>query len=387
MCLTDKVKIETSLVNFAQLIIRLFIQPTNMESLMNVKDRFMSRFIAILAMVALPIIAQAQSAYLQVIHNAADPGAAVVDVYVSETLAIDDFTFRTATPFIELPAGVDIDVTVAPPTSATVADGIATFTVNLAANTNYIAVANGVLDPTAFADNPDGISTAFGLIIIPDARQTAENAADVDFAVLHGATDAPAVDVRLADGGAVLVPDAAYSDVSGYISVPPASYNVDITLPGDANAVVASYDIDVTSLQGGSAVLLASGFLSPAANNSGEAFGVLVVLADGTAFLAPTSTNIDENIGGLPNEFELKGNYPNPFNPTTNIQYSVPSNADVRLAVYDMLGREVAVLVNGVRTAGNYNVNFDATNLSSGVYLYRLQAGNFVQTQKMMLVK
>lgn len=350
-------------------------------------DKFSSRFVAILAIVAIPVISQAQSAYLQVIHNAADPGAALVDVYVNGALALDDFAFRTATPFIELPAGVDIDVTVAPPTSASVADGIATFTVNLAANTNYIAVANGVLDPSAFAANPDGVSTAFGLIIIPDARQSAENGTEVDFAVLHGATDAPAVDVRLADGGAVLVPDAAYSDFSGYISVPPASYNVDITLPGDANAVVASYDVDVTSLQGGSALLLASGFLSPAANNSGEAFGVLVVLADGTAFLAPTSTSIDENLGGVPNEFELKGNYPNPFNPTTNIQYSVPSNADVRLAVYDMLGREVAVLVNGIRAAGNYSVNFDATNLSSGTYLYRLQSGNFVQTQKMMLVK
>ena len=354
---------------------------------MSFKDNFLSRLIVILAIVTVPIIGQAQDAYLQVIHNSADPAAAVVDVYVNGVLALDDFEFRSATPFIELPSGVDIDVTVAPPSSATVADGIATFTFNLAANTNYIAVASGVLDPSAFAVNPDGVSTAFGLLIIPDARQVADDASEVDFRVLHGATDAPAVDIRLADGGAVLVPDAAYSDVSGYISVPAAAYDVDVTLPGDANAVVASYDIDVTSLQGGSALLLASGFLSPAANNSGEAFGVLVVLADGTAFLAPTSTSIDENIGGLPSEFELKGNYPNPFNPTTNIQYSVPSNADVRLAVFDMLGREVAVLVNGVRTAGNYSVNFDATNLSSGMYLYRLQSGNFVQTQKMMLVK
>lgn len=258
---------------------------------MNFYNKFPSRLIALLAIIAIPVITQAQSAFLQVVHNAADPGAAVVDVYVNGAMAVDDFAFRTATPFIELPSGVDIEVTIAPPTSTSVADGIVTFTVNLAANTNYIAVANGVLNPAVFAVNPEGTATAFGLIIIPDARQTAGNSTDADFVVLHGATDAPGVDVRLSDGGAVLVPNAEYTDFSSYISVPPASYNVDITLPGDASSIVASYAVDVTSLQGATALLLASGFLSPVTNNSGEAFGLLVILADGTAFLAPARTS------------------------------------------------------------------------------------------------
>jgi hypothetical protein len=90
---------------------------------------------------------------------------------------------------------------------------------------------------------------------------------------------------------------------------------------------------------------------------------------------------------GLPRTFELAQNYPNPFNPTTLISYQLPVASDVSLKVYDVLGREVMTLVNGKQEAGSYNLNFNASNLSSGVYFYRLQAGNFVSTKKMMLVK
>ncbi len=86
--------------------------------------------------------------------------------------------------------------------------------------------------------------------------------------------------------------------------------------------------------------------------------------------------------------FELQQNYPNPFNPTTTIRYRIASPEIVSLKVYDMLGREVATILNGVRqTAGSYEANFNAAGLASGTYLYRLQAGNFVEAKKMTLVK
>ena len=88
-----------------------------------------------------------------------------------------------------------------------------------------------------------------------------------------------------------------------------------------------------------------------------------------------------------PKEFKLEQNYPNPFNPTTTIQFAVPSVSDVKLEVFNILGQKVASLVNRRMEAGVHTVNFNAANLSSGVYFYRLQAGNFVQTKKMMLVK
>ncbi len=90
--------------------------------------------------------------------------------------------------------------------------------------------------------------------------------------------------------------------------------------------------------------------------------------------------------------FNLGQNYPNPFNPSTTIKYSIPSAGTslmefVQLKIYDILGKEVATLVNENKEAGNYEVRFNASNLSSGVYFYKLQSGNFIQIKKMTVVK
>ncbi len=95
---------------------------------------------------------------------------------------------------------------------------------------------------------------------------------------------------------------------------------------------------------------------------------------------------IEVNVSG-PLTFNLEQNYPNPFNPSTNIKYSVPETGNIRLSVFNTVGEEVAVLVDGLRQSGIFEVTFDASNLSSGIYLYKLQSANSVQTKKMMLLK
>jgi hypothetical protein len=90
---------------------------------------------------------------------------------------------------------------------------------------------------------------------------------------------------------------------------------------------------------------------------------------------------------GVPSSYILHQNYPNPFNPTTTVKYELPKSAEVRLTVYDMLGAEVSVLVNETRNAGIHEVTFDASALSSGAYFYRLRAGEFVASKKLLLLK
>lgn len=89
----------------------------------------------------------------------------------------------------------------------------------------------------------------------------------------------------------------------------------------------------------------------------------------------------------VPNKFNLEQNYPNPFNPVTNIKFAVPVTGIVKLVVYDVMGREVATLINKSMTAGNYVVDFDASSLGTGVYFYKFTSGEFSETKKMMLVK
>jgi len=89
----------------------------------------------------------------------------------------------------------------------------------------------------------------------------------------------------------------------------------------------------------------------------------------------------------IPTVFSLQQNYPNPFNPGTKINYSIPKESFVSLKVYDILGKEVVALINEEQPLGSYEVDFDASNLSAGVYFYKLQAGDFVQTRKMLLIK
>ncbi|MHB9011268.1 MAG: T9SS type A sorting domain-containing protein [Ignavibacteriaceae bacterium] len=109
------------------------------------------------------------------------------------------------------------------------------------------------------------------------------------------------------------------------------------------------------------------------------------ILSEDTSTINITSVKLENN--QTPTNFTLSQNYPNPFNPSTEIKYSIPQSGLVTLKVYNLLGQEVATLVNQEQRSGNYLVNFDALKLASGVYMYRMQSGNFSLTKKMVLVK
>ena len=109
---------------------------------------------------------------------------------------------------------------------------------------------------------------------------------------------------------------------------------------------------------------------------------------DQLGYIGDFSTGIDvEYNNEIPSEFVLEQNYPNPFNPSTTISFSLPEASEVQLSIFNILGQQVATLVNDVKNAGSYKVNWDASNLASGMYIYRLQAGSKVITNRMILMK
>lgn len=104
-------------------------------------------------------------------------------------------------------------------------------------------------------------------------------------------------------------------------------------------------------------------------------------------FFTPLVTSVENENGELPSEYNLAQNFPNPFNPVTTIAYQLPQSGRVSLIVYDLLGAEVATLVNSVQSAGIHSVRWNAANVASGIYFYRLRAGSFTQTRKLVVIK
>ncbi len=121
-------------------------------------------------------------------------------------------------------------------------------------------------------------------------------------------------------------------------------------------------------------------------DNSGTAIFTPDFVPGKVVVVIPTAV-IEDNNSLLPNEFALEQNYPNPFNPATTIEFSLPSSGQTKLEVFNILGQNVATLVDGIMTAGNHKVEFDASRQPSGIYFYRLEHERGSDTKKMILVK
>jgi hypothetical protein len=348
------------------------------------------------AVVELPAVGQ--TARVQVIHNAADPAAALVDIYLDDTEIVPDFAFRAATPFVDLPAGREIKIGVAPGNSTGPSDIIASFPVTLEAGQTYVVVANGVLDPSQFAENPEGADIAFTLFPRANVRESTISNYLIKVIGFHGATDAPTVDV-VAKGSRWmwrLINDMSYGEYSSYRWLLPRKYVLNVTPGNDNKTVVASYMADLRGLGGSTAVVFASGFLSPDDNNGGATFGLFVALPNGTVVELPaavgetmTAANAEQLSANQPMYANSLGqNFPNPFNPTTTIKFSLAEPTNVTLNVFNARGQLVKELINGTEIdAGLHSVPFDGTGLASGVYFYRLQSGPYTQMKKMVLLK
>ncbi|MEZ4793901.1 MAG: DUF4397 domain-containing protein [Flavobacteriaceae bacterium] len=308
-----------------------------------------------------PVLVFSQ-ARVQVIHNSADAAAAEVDVYLDDVLAVDNFAFRTATPFIDFPADVEVVIGIAPPNSSSASDAIATFPVTLMDGETYVVVADGIVSPTGYDPAPP-----FGLEVYPMGREAATTGTNTDVLVHHGSTDAPTVDVaEVGVGAGTIVDDLAYTDFQGYLELPTDDYTLEIQDASGTTAVAQfSAPLSTLGLDGAALVVVASGFLDPSNNSDGPAFGLWVALPSGGDMveLPPVPLSVQENIR---NAFAV---YPNPVENTLTIQGLEVGNFG--MTVIDMQGRIIL-------TQNNINESFqlDVSSLAQGIYNVTIQVGN-----------
>ena len=293
-------------------------------------------------------------ARLQVVHNSPDPAVEVVDVYVNGDLLLDDFAFRTATPFFDAPANTPITIDIAPGTSVDVSESVFNVITTLVADETYIAVASGTLD------------SSISLELFAGAREAAAVAGNTDVLVHHGSPDAPTVDGVNQDGGGILVDDISYPEFQGYLELPTDDYLLDITT-ADGSTKVAGYQAYLAELglADAAVTVFASGFLDPGANQDGPAFGLWVSLASGGALIELN----DEDFVEFPAPYCGPLGH-NVVEPMTNVEFAgftnrsdaaqdgSPAHEDFTSVVGTVLAGESYEIILEGNTAGNFEDRF-----------------------------
>ncbi len=313
-------------------------------------------------------------ARVQFIHSMIDIGP--VDIYLDDTLWLDDFDYRAATAFEHIPNGsYKVDLVFGADTSN--AQPLWSGLLTLLTEERYVFAALGqqgeirvILRQNVRAEPVTGLA---------------------EFFVIHGAPDTGPLDLRLRDPSksnavvSLVYNNITFGTAGIYANLFPAEYNFEVTT-ADNRHVIDVYHFNLSNYAEEPLVFIASG----TGNSTGEGFALIGYDHDGNAIFPQITTATED--AAVPEAFTLEQNYPNPFNPATQIQYALSQAADVRLTVYDLLGRTVQTLVETHQPPGSYTARWDGRNdaaasVPSGVYLYRLEANDVVKTRRMLLVK
>jgi hypothetical protein len=308
--------------------------------------------------------------YLDLLGKANDP----VDVYLDDVRVADDLDEGQSTGFSEF------EITTINPTLYIV-DGSSTdgsapldsFSVDLLIETESDTAISTKTDYTLLRAG-DG---SFQLVALFNSRPEAVDSTQVDVAAVHIATDTdesltaqfrPVGGNVLADVGSI-----AFGERSDYVELAPGRYEVVL----ESGGMTEAFFLDLADLAGEAVFVKVL--------SATDGFSVVMVDGSGNVSEAPVATGIERD-ASIPAAFRLHDNYPNPFNPETTIRFDLPESMDVRLAIYDVAGRVVETLVDGRIGAGQYTVRWDAGNVSSGLYLYRIEAGDTHRATKTMVL-
>ena len=330
-------------------------------------------------LIPLPVYQPAQTARVQVIHNSADAAAASVDVWLNDTKLIPDFAFRTATPFIDAPAGVEFTIAIQAPGSTSPENPIWSQNYTLAANETYILIANGTVSPSGY----DPVKP-FNIDVYPTAREAAASAGNTDVLAYHGSTDAPTVSIwEVGAGAGQIVSDLSYNEFAGYLELPTANYSLQIRDETGTTAVATfGAPLQTLGLEGKAITVLASGFLNPANNSDGAPFGLYVALATGGNLVPLTNTSSIENIVDV-NSLTI---YPNPVSSQVNVNINLKQSRNLEIGLYNLLGSKMIAETISERP-GNYTHSINVDNLPEGLYIMVLSAGDERVSRKVQIVR
>lgn len=303
-------------------------------------------------------------ANVQFIQNVA---GVAVDVYVEGSLVVGEFASQTATPLAsQFPTGTrTIHVTTVDSTAV-----LTTREVEWVEGENYTVVVNGS-------------GNQVGVLMMSNTRTKATALNTVDLRVVHGAASTGMVDLRSLTEATRWANNLSFNEAAGYRTAEPLIHAVEI-VSGQEQVDIFQVDLRAYIDQ---AIVLA---LSGEGPTSAEGLQLVGVTKDGQVFFPTVVTTAE--VEGVPAKFALKGNYPNPFNPTTRIQVDLPVQAEVTLEVVDLLGRIVMTLPEQTLAAGaRRTIELDGSALASGAYLYRVRAempsAAHVATGRMVLIK
>ena len=314
--------------------------------------------------------------FFQIIHNAPDLGP--VDVYIDNHRFWNDAAYLTAAPFtpllrgshkIDFVAGADADNS----------HPIWTETVSFRLRNNYALIAMGTR-----ADS------TFDVLVLDDLRLEARSPDRVEYALVHSAPDAPALDLRLLDPlnsnrpFALLANNFAFGSFRSYGTLDPIGYNFQIT-NADNSVVFDVLRFELQAMEGETLIFLViPGF-------GGKPVTLMGVDVYGHPFF-PSIVTATDDAAEAPETLALRGNYPNPFNPSTTISFDLPETAQIHVEIIDLLGRSVLTMpVRRIEAGAARTLTVDASTLASGTYLYRVVAQTpthtLTRTGRMVLAK
>lgn len=315
----------------------------------------MKRYLLATLCTAFFSISTAQTARVQIIHNSPDAATEQVDLYIDGVLWVDNFLFRTSSPFLNIPLGNDMQVAIAMANSTSVADAFYELPVELISLETYVLILSGIVDTASYTAAP-----AFAIEVFEGGRDNAIDPANVDVVIHQGSPDAPVLDIiEISNTGSrIIVDDANHGEYFGYLEAPTQNYTVQLT-DETGTEILNEYNVPFETLNLGSESITAllSGFMDTTANNNGPGFGIWLALPEGGALLELESTSL----GTTQNTLATTSLYPNPA--TSVIHIDGLENNNYTFTIVDMLGRTLQTL-----QGNDANATINVENLLQGSY-------------------